>query len=153
MTHESNLGVLAITHYVRVLTELRPDRVHVMLDGRIARSGGRELADQLEEQGYEGIAAELVAAGRYVWLVVVFGGAGRGGLRRGGRRRGRGRRQRRGGVLALRRLGVLLRLRGGGLGRVVVVVVTGGRTDVAVAGLHRGADDVDRLALLTSSGK
>jgi len=59
MTHESNLGVLAITHYVRVLKELRPDRVHVMLDGRIALSGGRELADQLEEQGYEGIAATL----------------------------------------------------------------------------------------------
>jgi Fe-S cluster assembly ATP-binding protein len=55
MTQESNLGVLAITHYVRVLNELRPDRVHVMLDGRIARSGGRELADELEEQGYEGI--------------------------------------------------------------------------------------------------
>ena len=55
MTHESNLGVLAITHYARVLTELRPDRVHVMLDGRIARSGGRELADELEASGYEGI--------------------------------------------------------------------------------------------------
>ena len=55
MTHESNLGVLAITHYARVLTELRPDRVHVMLDGRIARSGGPELADELEAHGYEGI--------------------------------------------------------------------------------------------------
>ena len=55
MTHESSLGVLAITHYVRVLAELRPDRVHVMLDGRIALSGGRELADQLEATGYEGI--------------------------------------------------------------------------------------------------
>ena len=42
-----------------VLRELRPDRVHVMLDGRIALSGGRELADQLEAQGYEGIAANL----------------------------------------------------------------------------------------------
>jgi Fe-S cluster assembly ATP-binding protein len=55
MTKESNLGVLAITHYVRVLNELRPERVHVMLDGRIVRSGGRELADELEAQGYEGI--------------------------------------------------------------------------------------------------
>lgn len=55
MTHESNLGVLAITHYVRVLAELRPDRVHVMLDGCIARSGGPELADELEAHGYEGI--------------------------------------------------------------------------------------------------
>ena len=59
MTHESNLGVLAITHYVRVLKELRPDRVHVMLDGRIVLSGGPELADELEAQGYEGIAANL----------------------------------------------------------------------------------------------
>jgi len=56
MTHESNLGVLAITHYARVLTELRPDRVHVMVDGRIVRSGGRDLADELEATGYEGIA-------------------------------------------------------------------------------------------------
>jgi len=56
MTQESNLGVLAITHYVRVLNELRPDHVHVMQDGRIVRSGGRELADALEVSGYEGIA-------------------------------------------------------------------------------------------------
>jgi Fe-S cluster assembly ATP-binding protein len=59
MTHEDNLGVLAITHYSRLLTELRPDRVHVMLAGRVVQSGGPELADRLEETGYEGIAAEL----------------------------------------------------------------------------------------------
>jgi len=53
--------VLAITHYVRVLRELRPDRVHVLLDGRVVRSGGPELADRLEETGYEGIAAEVAA--------------------------------------------------------------------------------------------
>ncbi len=57
-TQDADLGVLAITHYARVLTELRPDHVHVMLDGRIVRSGGRELADELEQAGYEGIAAE-----------------------------------------------------------------------------------------------
>jgi len=57
MTHDSDLGVLAITHYARVLTELRPDRVHVMFDGRIARSGGPELADELEAHGYEAITA------------------------------------------------------------------------------------------------
>ena len=51
--------MLAITHYARLLTELRPDRVHVMLAGRIVLSGGPELADQLEETGYEGIAAEV----------------------------------------------------------------------------------------------
>jgi len=61
MTQEANLGVLAITHYVRVLRELRPDRVHVMLDGRIVLSGGPELADRLEQTGYEGIAAEVSA--------------------------------------------------------------------------------------------
>ncbi len=48
------LGVLAITHYQRLLAELRPDRVHVLVDGRIVESGGYELADQIEHQGYEG---------------------------------------------------------------------------------------------------
>jgi Fe-S cluster assembly ATP-binding protein len=59
MTSEDNLGVLAITHYARLLTELRPDVVHVMLAGRIVMSGGPELADRLEATGYEGIAAEV----------------------------------------------------------------------------------------------
>jgi Fe-S cluster assembly ATP-binding protein len=59
MTHEDDLGVLAITHYARLLTELRPDRVHVMLAGRLVQSGGPELADRLEQTGYEEIAAEL----------------------------------------------------------------------------------------------
>ena len=51
--------MLAITHYARLLAELRPDRVHVFLAGRIVKSGGPELADELERTGYEGIAAEL----------------------------------------------------------------------------------------------
>ena len=59
MTHEDGLGVLAITHYARLLTELRPDRVHVLMGGRVVASGGPELADTLEAQGYEGLAAEL----------------------------------------------------------------------------------------------
>ena len=59
MTTESELGVLAITHYTRLLTELRADHVHVMMAGRIVASGGPELADRLEEIGYEGLAAEL----------------------------------------------------------------------------------------------
>jgi Fe-S cluster assembly ATP-binding protein len=59
MTTEDNLGVLAITHYDRLLTELRPDRVHVFLGGRIVESGGPELAVRLESTGYEGIAREL----------------------------------------------------------------------------------------------
>jgi len=49
------LGVLAITHYARLLTELRPDRIHVLRDGQVVMSGGPELADQLEQTGYEGL--------------------------------------------------------------------------------------------------
>jgi len=48
------LGVLLITHYQRILEYLTPDRVHVLLDGRVVASGGPELALQLEKEGYEG---------------------------------------------------------------------------------------------------
>ena len=47
------LGVVLITHYQRLLDEVRPDRVHIMVDGRIVASGGMELAEQLERDGYE----------------------------------------------------------------------------------------------------
>jgi Fe-S cluster assembly ATP-binding protein len=47
------LGVIAITHYNRLLEELRPDRVHILVKGRIVASGGSELADLLERDGYE----------------------------------------------------------------------------------------------------
>jgi Fe-S cluster assembly ATP-binding protein len=46
------LGVLAITHYRRLLDELHPDMVHVLVDGRVVASGGPELADQLDQTGY-----------------------------------------------------------------------------------------------------
>ncbi len=59
MTEETGLGVLAITHYARLLTELRPDRVHVFMGGRVVTSGGPELADELEASGYDGLAARL----------------------------------------------------------------------------------------------
>jgi Fe-S cluster assembly ATP-binding protein len=59
MTSEERLGVLAITHYARLLSELRADRVHVLMGGRVVASGGPELADTLERTGYEGLAAEL----------------------------------------------------------------------------------------------
>ena len=59
MTHDDGLGVLAITHYARLLHELRPDRIHVLMGGRIVASGGPELAEQLEGTGYEGLAADL----------------------------------------------------------------------------------------------
>ena len=51
-TTEIDLGVLAITHYNRLLHELRPDVVHVMARGRIVRTGGPELAEELERTGY-----------------------------------------------------------------------------------------------------
>ena len=51
-TKEDNLGVLVITHYVRLLEELKPDVVHIVVDGRIVNTGGPELADELERDGY-----------------------------------------------------------------------------------------------------
>jgi Fe-S cluster assembly ATP-binding protein len=47
------LGIVLITHYQRLLDELAPDHVHIMIDGRIVASGGLELAEQLEQDGYE----------------------------------------------------------------------------------------------------
>ncbi|MBM3683103.1 MAG: Fe-S cluster assembly ATPase SufC [Actinobacteria bacterium] len=51
-TVESSLGVLAITHYNRLLEELRPDHTHILAKGLIVASGGPELADQVEAEGY-----------------------------------------------------------------------------------------------------
>lgn len=48
-----DLGVLVITHYQRILNYIKPDHVHIMLDGRIVESGGAELALHLEEAGYD----------------------------------------------------------------------------------------------------
>jgi Fe-S cluster assembly ATP-binding protein len=47
-----SLGVLVITHYSRILRYMNPDRVHVMVDGRIVESGGPEVAERLETEGY-----------------------------------------------------------------------------------------------------
>ena len=47
------LGVLLVTHYTRILELLTPDAVHVMVDGQVVESGGTELAERLEEHGYE----------------------------------------------------------------------------------------------------
>ncbi len=49
----SNLGVLVITHYQRLLNYIVPDRVHVLIDGRVVESGGKELVHRLEAEGYE----------------------------------------------------------------------------------------------------
>ncbi|MEM7276451.1 MAG: Fe-S cluster assembly ATPase SufC, partial [Actinomycetota bacterium] len=61
-TKEQNLGVLVITHYSRLLTELKPDRVHVLAQGRFVAEGGPELADELEEYGYAQFVDEPEAA-------------------------------------------------------------------------------------------
>ncbi len=67
-TEETGLGVLAITHYSRLLRELHADRVHVLSAGRIVTSGGPELADELERTGYVG------------WAEDAEDGAGRSGV-------------------------------------------------------------------------
>ena len=57
-----NMGSLIITHYTRILEYVKPDFVHIMLDGRIVREGGSELADELEDKGYDFIREEVAAA-------------------------------------------------------------------------------------------
>jgi Fe-S cluster assembly ATP-binding protein len=56
---EQGTGILQITHYQRVLDYVEPDHVHVMLDGEIAKSGGAELAEQLEDKGYDWVREEV----------------------------------------------------------------------------------------------
>jgi Fe-S cluster assembly ATP-binding protein len=51
------MGVVLITHYQRLLDELAPDHVHVMVDGRIVTSGGMEIAERLEREGYDSFRA------------------------------------------------------------------------------------------------
>lgn len=54
-----DLGVLMITHYSRILRYITPDRIHVMIDGKIVDSGGSELAEELESGGYEAVRERL----------------------------------------------------------------------------------------------
>ena len=54
-------SAVLITHYQRILRYIEPDRVHVMLDGRIVTSGGKELAEALEEKGYDWVRQEFGA--------------------------------------------------------------------------------------------
>ncbi|NGP46331.1 Fe-S cluster assembly ATPase SufC [Bacillaceae bacterium SIJ1] len=54
-----DFGCLIITHYQRLLNYIEPDFVHIMMQGRIVKSGGKELAHQLEESGYDWIKEEL----------------------------------------------------------------------------------------------
>jgi Fe-S cluster assembly ATP-binding protein len=57
-----DMGSLIITHYTRILDYVKPDFVHIMLDGRIVREGGPELADELEDKGYDFVRADVAAA-------------------------------------------------------------------------------------------
>jgi Fe-S cluster assembly ATP-binding protein len=56
-----NMGALIITHYTRILQYVKPDFVHIMLNGRIVQEGGADLADHLEEKGYDWIREEVAA--------------------------------------------------------------------------------------------
>jgi len=61
LNKNSNQGILLITHYQRILRYIKPDYVHVLVDGRILKSGGHELAETVEEKGYDWIVkAEAV---------------------------------------------------------------------------------------------
>ncbi len=53
------MGVVLITHYQRLLDEIEPDHIHILVDGRIVASGGMELAEQLERDGYEAFRATV----------------------------------------------------------------------------------------------
>ena len=59
---EEGAGILQITHYQRILDYVEPDHVHVMIDGEIAKSGSAELAEQLEDEGYDWVREEAVGA-------------------------------------------------------------------------------------------
>jgi len=56
---EQGTGVLQITHYQRILDYVEPDHVHVMLDGQIAESGGADLAEKLEDEGYDWVREQV----------------------------------------------------------------------------------------------
>ena len=59
---EQGTGILQITHYQRILDYVEPDRVHVMLDGEVAKSGGPELAEKLEDEGYDWVREDVYEA-------------------------------------------------------------------------------------------
>ena len=57
---DAKRGMLVITHYQRLLDHIKPDKVHVLADGKIIKTGGPELAHRLESEGYDGVLAEAV---------------------------------------------------------------------------------------------
>ncbi|WP_277553571.1 ABC transporter ATP-binding protein [Halobaculum limi] len=56
---EQNTGILQITHYQRILDYVEPDHVHIMLDGKVVKSGDASLAEQLEDKGYDWVREEV----------------------------------------------------------------------------------------------
>lgn len=61
ISHESNMGVLLITHYNRILHYVKPTHVHIMVHGRIVKSGGFELAEHIEKHGFDSFIQEVSA--------------------------------------------------------------------------------------------
>lgn len=59
-----NIGMLLITHYQRILNYIEPDFVHILMDGRVVMSGGKELAHELEAKGYDWVEREVMASRR-----------------------------------------------------------------------------------------
>jgi len=59
---EQGTGILQITHYQRILDYVEPDHVHVMLDGEVVKSGGAELAEKLEDEGYDWVREDAYEA-------------------------------------------------------------------------------------------
>jgi Fe-S cluster assembly ATP-binding protein len=57
-TDRPSMSIVMITHYQRLLDEIQPDVVHIMVDGRIVESGGLELAEKLERDGYEALRSQ-----------------------------------------------------------------------------------------------
>ena len=72
-TNDDKLGVLVITHYSRLLEELKPDVVHILVKGRIVSSGGPELVDVLERDGYAAFEGEPEPEGKGSSLDDLFG--------------------------------------------------------------------------------
>jgi Fe-S cluster assembly ATP-binding protein len=56
-----DMGILIITHYQRILNYIKPDYVHLLVDGRIVRSGGMDLVETLEQEGYEELVKESLS--------------------------------------------------------------------------------------------
>jgi Fe-S cluster assembly ATP-binding protein len=62
VTSQTDMGVLIITHYQRILHLVQPSRVSIIFDGRVVKEGGPELVDQLEREGYGWVREELAGA-------------------------------------------------------------------------------------------